>query len=276
MIAGPCLGVSQSSLTRSLPFPIPMYEFCDVAVPGPFDTVFTYRVPDGMEPIVGARVLVPFRQRRVSGVVTGLHGSVPKVQAKNIISVLDATPVLDDQLLRLGKWIADYYLAPLGEVFRSMLPLGAEFKRTIGYRITDAGRTALHLAGMSGSSARSRRTAQEQLAEFRVLDYLGEREIAREESLRSAARISKPVLAGMVRKKWIAREDLSDARDAERTVKVALLKSAEGKINANQQQLVDTLAAAGGRVAVEIATDAGGSAHHARNSGEARADRNRR
>ncbi|MFZ0284624.1 MAG: primosomal protein N' [Terriglobales bacterium] len=229
-----------------------MYEFCDVAVPGPFDTVFTYRVPDGMEPIVGARVLVPFRQRRVSGLVTGLHDSVPKVQTKNIIGVLDATPVLDDQLLRLGKWIADYYLAPIGEVFRSMLPLGAEFKRTIGYRITDAGRTALHLAGMSGSSARSRRTAQEQLAEFRVLDYLGEREIAREESLRSAARISKPVLAGMVRKKWIAREDLSDARDAERTVKVALLKSAEGKINANQQQLVDTLAAAGGRVAVEI------------------------
>ena len=177
-----------------------MPEFCDVAVPGPFDTVFTYRVPEGMTPVASGRVLVPFRQQRVSGVVTELHSRAPRVQAKNIIRVLDAEPVLDDQLMRLGKWIADYYLAPFGEVLRSMLPLGAEFKRAIGYRITDAGRTALHLAGMSGSSARSRRTPQEQLAEFRVLDYLGEREMAREETLRVATRISKSMLAGMVRK----------------------------------------------------------------------------
>ncbi|MGH9500514.1 MAG: replication restart helicase PriA [Terriglobales bacterium] len=228
-----------------------MPEFCDVAVAGPFDVLFTYRVPPGLSPVVGGRVLVPFRQQRVSGVVTELHDRPPKVAAKNVISVLDDTPVLDDQLMRLGRWIADYYLAPLGEVFRSMLPLAAEFKRTIGYRITDAGRAALHLAGVSGSSGRSRRTPQEQLAEFRVLDYLGEREMVREESLRAAARLSKAVLAGMVRKKWIAREDLSDARDAARTVRVALLKSAEGKLNANQQRLVDTLAAAGGKIAVE-------------------------
>ncbi len=228
-----------------------MPEFCDVAVAGPFDVLFTYRVPPGLSPVVGGLVLVPFRQQRVSGVVTELHDRPPKVAAKNVISVLDDTPVLDDQLMRLGRWIADYYLAPLGEVFRSMLPLAAEFKRTIGYRITDAGRAALHLAGVSGSSGRSRRTPQEQLAEFRVLDYLGEREMVREESLRAAARLSKAVLAGMVRKKWIAREDLSDARDAARTVRVALLKSAEGKLNANQQRLVDTLAAAGGKIAVE-------------------------
>ena len=48
------------------------------------------------------------------------------------MSVLDPMPVLDDQFLRLGRWIADYYLAPIGEVFRTMLPLSAEFKR---YRI---------------------------------------------------------------------------------------------------------------------------------------------
>ena len=110
---------------------------------------------------------------------------------------------------------------------------------------------ALHLAGMSGSSARSRKTPDEQLAEFRVLDYLAERETVREESLRNATRVSKSLLAGMVRKKWIVREDLSDARDATRTMKVALLKSAEGKLNSNQQVLVETLAAAGGKVAVD-------------------------
>ena len=228
-----------------------MSEFCDVALPVPLDIVFTYGIPDEMQPVIGGRVLVPFRQQRMSGVVTDLHERKPKVQTKNLIRVLDPAPVLDEQLIRLGRWIADYYLAPIGEVFRTMLPLGAEFKRAIGYRITEEGQLALHLAGMSGSSARSQKTPEDQLAEFRVLDYLAEREMTREESLRTATRVSKAILNGMGRKKWIIREDLSEARDAARTVKVAVLKSVEGKLNVNQQTLIDTLAAAGGKVPVE-------------------------
>jgi primosomal protein N' (replication factor Y) len=228
-----------------------MPEFCDVALSVPLDTAFTYRIGNGMQPVVGGRVLVPFRQRRMPGIVVELHDRAPKVQAKNIISALDSSPVLDDQLLRLGKWIANYYLAPLGEVFRSMLPLAAEFKHSINYRITDEGRGALHQAGMSGSSARSRRTPEEQLAEFRVLDYLSERDMVRDASLSAAARASKTVLEGMVRKKWIAREDVSDARDGKRMVKFAVLKNVDGKLNANQRTLIDTLAAAGGRISVE-------------------------
>jgi len=228
-----------------------MPDFCDVALPVPLDTAFTYRLPNGMQPVIGGRVLVPFRQQRMSGVVTALHDRPPSVRAKPVVSVLDPAPVLDEQLVQLGKWIADYYLAPLGEVFRSMLPLSAEFKRAVGYRIANQGQMALHLAGMAGSSARSRKTPEEQLAEFRVLDYLAERETVREESLRAATRVSKSGLAGMVRKKWIVREDLSDARDATRTMKVAVLKTAEGKLNSNQQALLETLAAAGGRLAVE-------------------------
>jgi primosomal protein N' (replication factor Y) len=204
--------------------------------------------------------------------------------------VLDAAPVLDERLLRLGRWIADYYLAPIGEVFRTMLPLNAEFKRAVAYRITPEGRLALHLAGVSGSSARSRRTPEEQAAEFRVLDYLSNltseiddvpnetgrgktgkgttlvvpSELAvdrasapegivsvREETLRTATRISKSILSGMVRKKWLTRKDVSAVRDATRTIKVVLLKSAEGKLNDNQRRLVDTLAASGGRIPVE-------------------------
>jgi primosomal protein N' (replication factor Y) len=139
-----------------------------------------------------------------------------------------------------------------------MLPLSAEFKRSIGYRLTEDGQMALHLAGMSGSSARSRRTPEEQATEFRLLDYLamrepapGEPDLVREETLRSATRISKAVLAGMVRKKWLIREDLSAAQDATRTVKIAILKSADSKLNDNQRQIVDTLAASGGKLPVE-------------------------
>src|SRR5437868_9686058 len=221
-----------------------MPEFCDVALPVPLDTVFTYAVSCEMQPVVGGRVLVPFRHRRLSGIVTELHDRTPGVATKKLIAALDPTPVLDGQLIRLGQWIANYYLAPVGEVFRSMLPLGAEFKRTIAYRVTEEGRLALHLAGLSGSSARSRKAPEDQLAEFRVLDYLSDRGVPREEGLRAAARVSKSQLAGMVRRKWITREDLSTAREASRTVKIAKLKIVEGKLNPNQQTLIDTLAAA--------------------------------
>ncbi len=287
-----------------------MPEFCDVAVPVPLDMVFTYRVPADASPVVGGRVLVPFRQQRMTGIVVELHDRKPSVATKNVLATLDTTPVLDDQLLQLGRWISDYYLAPIGEVFRTMLPLGAEFKRSIGYRLADAGQMALHLAGMSGSSARSRRTPEEQEAEFRVLDYLAnslpeievaharatvetkvEREevaaseseknvlgvgkngrgtasavpfeqatdralapeaptLVREEALRSATRVSRAILAGMVRKKWLLREDVSAPRDATRTIRIAILKSAEGKLNDNQRTVVDTLAAAAGKVPV--------------------------
>src|SRR5450631_280604 len=246
--------------------------FCDVALAVPLDMVFTYAIPPGMELVVGGRVLVPFRQQRLSGIVVELHDRPPQVKTKKVIEALDLAPVLDEHLLKLGKWIAGYYLAPVGEVFRTMLPLSAEFKRSVTYRITDAGRMALHLAGMSGSPVRSKRTPEQQLVEFRVLDYLAERESVPEGSLRGATRVSKALLAGMVRKQWIAREDVSAARDAARLVKVALLLDAEGaeasppldgpearlhtstakKLNENQRLLVEALAAAGGRVPVEV------------------------
>src|ERR1700735_1910892 len=149
-----------------------MPEFCDVAVPVPLDMVFASRVPGDATPIVGGRVLVPFRQQRMTGIVLELHDRKPSVTTKSILSVLDRTAVLDQQLLHLGRWIADYYLAPLGEVFRTMLPLNAEFKRSIGYRLIAASQTTRHQAGVSGSSARSRRSPEEQAAEFRALDYL--------------------------------------------------------------------------------------------------------
>ncbi len=269
-----------------------MSFFCDVALAVPLDMAFTYAIPAGMEPVVGGRVLVPFRQQRMSGIVVELHDRPPassQVKIKKVIEALDLSPVLDEHLLKLGKWIADYYLAPMGEVFRTMLPLSAEFKRSIEYRITDEGRMALHLAGMSGSPARSKRTPEQQMVEFRVLDHLAERERVREASLRGTARVSKALLNGMVRKRWIAREDVSAARDAARLVKVAVLLAAEEraeavppldpstslregsrdarphtspaatstvkKLNENQRTLIGALAASGGRVPVEALRD---------------------
>ena len=120
-----------------------MPAYCDVALPVPLEMTFTYRIV-GATPVRGARVLVPFRSLRLAGIVTALHDRAPKVAAKNILSVLDDEPALEDGLMRLGEWISQYYLAPLGEVFRTMLPLAAEVRQARGYRITAAGQEALH------------------------------------------------------------------------------------------------------------------------------------
>jgi primosomal protein N' (replication factor Y) len=230
-----------------------MPEFCDVALPVPLDMAFSYRVPAEVMPVVGGRVLVPFRQQRMTGIVMELHDRKPSVATKNVITALDTAPVLDGTLLRLARWICDYYLAPIGEVFRTMLPLMAEFKRVIGYRITDEGHMALHLAGMKGSSARSRRTPEEQDAEFQVLDYLAgcDGELTRAATLRTATHASQKILDSMVRKKWVLREDVSTPQDATRTIKIAVLKSAEGKLNENQRTIIHTLTASGGKISVE-------------------------
>jgi primosomal protein N' (replication factor Y) (superfamily II helicase) len=143
--------------------------------------------------------------------------------------------------MQLGRWIAQYYIAPVGEVFRAMLPLSAEFRRVLGYRITDKGIDALHAASTSGSSLRSRKEPEHQMLEYAVLNRLADGEIVREATLRSTSGASRAVLQTLVRKKWIAREDLSDVRDASRTVQIATLKQVEGKLNANQQAIVDYL-----------------------------------
>jgi len=230
-----------------------MTEYCEVAVPVPLDQLFTYKLDRGISTEAGARVLVPFRERRLIGIVTELHDRVPAFAAKNVLESLDesGTPALTEELVRLGRWISVYYLAPIGEVFRTMLPLTAEFRREVLYSITDEGHTALHLAGSSGSSARSKRTPEDQDAEYRVLNYLSARDNALEPTLRSATRASRNILAGMLRKKWIARLDVSHRTNAVRTRQVAQLKTAEGKLNTNQRLLVEALASAGGRLVVD-------------------------
>jgi len=230
-----------------------MTEYCEVAVPVPLDQLFTYKLDRGISTEAGARVLVPFRERRLIGIVTELHDRVPAFAAKNVLESLDesGTPALTEELVRLGRWISVYYLAPIGEVFRTMLPLTAEFRREVLYSITDEGHTALHLAGSSGSSARSKRTPEDQNAEYRVLNYLSARDNALEPTLRSATRASRNILAGMLRKKWIARLDVSHRTNAVRTRQVAQLKTAEGKLNTNQRLLVEALASAGGRLVVD-------------------------
>ena len=123
-----------------------MPVYCEIALPVPLDRTFTYAVREGQRPQRGARVIVPFRNEKLIGIVTALNAPVPiNFEVRYLEAVLDedGEPLLSDHLMKLGEWIAQYYLAPLGEVLRGMLPLMAEVRRIVYYRITDLGRDVL-------------------------------------------------------------------------------------------------------------------------------------
>src|SRR6201997_1492905 len=164
---------------------MPLY--CDVALPVPVDRAFTYAL-NGAEARVGTRAIVPFGGQRLVGVIVRVHDEAPAadVEVKPVQQVLDDAALLPDELMRLAEWIAQYYVAPLGEVLRGMLPLGAEVKRHVVYRIAQAGRRVLYEGAAKGSSRRSRLTAEEQDREYAVLNYLEGGEPAKTSALRSA------------------------------------------------------------------------------------------
>ena len=199
-----------------------MSQFCDVALPVPLDQAFTYEL-GALEVEVGARVVVPFAGLRLVGVVVGLHDVRPEdVAVKRVELVMDEVALLSDELLELGKWIAQYYCAPLGEVLRGMMPLTAEVKRQWVYRIGDAGRRVL-FEGAKGSSRRSKLSVEDQNREYAVLNYLESGEAGKTATIRSATGANKALLDAMVKKKWLVREALAEVRDARRVESVAVL-----------------------------------------------------
>ena len=230
-----------------------MALFCDVALPVPLDQTFTYAV-NGVVPAVGARVLVPFSGQRLMGVVVRVHEDAPAddFEIKPVQQVLDDAAVLPDELMELARWIAQYYVAPLGEVLRGMLPLAAEVKRHFFYRIAEAGRRVLYEGAAKGSSRRSKLSAEDQNREYAVLNYLEGGEQAKMSALRSATGTNKSLLEGMVRKKWLTREAVAEERDARRLEKVAVLiaEARLPKLNENQTAILAELAAVGGRMRV--------------------------
>src|SRR5579871_6316427 len=124
-----------------------MAQFCEVALPVPLRTTFTYRVPDVFGELVvpGARVVVPFRNRAVIGVVLSVCDQSPQrnnagPELKEVAEVVDSLPALPPALVELGRWVSDYYLAPVGETFRTLLPPSVEMRVSEEWGITDTGR----------------------------------------------------------------------------------------------------------------------------------------
>ncbi|HET6206938.1 MAG TPA: primosomal protein N' [Terracidiphilus sp.] len=262
-----------------------MPAYCEVALPVPLDRMFTYAVRDGQRPRRGAQVIVPFRTEKLIGVVISLGDVAPEdYEVRYLEVVLDEDseePLLSDHLLSLGEWMAQYYLAPLGEVLRGMLPLMAEVRRTLYYRITDLGRDVLARMveggdphpfatrprknhGTKGPRDQGTQEAREQGTKGprepadrapgdvarRVLERLAGGEAVKVSTLRTATGVALQELAALLRKKWIARETAAVERDARRTERFVVLmpETRLPKLTAKQQGILAELAACAGEL----------------------------
>lgn len=111
-------------------------KYAEVILPLPLEGTFTYAVPDTLADKVGSgvRVLVPLgKSKTYTGIVASLHDRKPDFDVRDVISAPDGgSPMLLPEQLRLWQWIADYYMAPVGDVYKAALPSG--LKAEDGYR----------------------------------------------------------------------------------------------------------------------------------------------
>lgn len=109
-----------------------MKKFVDVIVPLPIASQYTYSLPEGMEASIqpGCRVIVPFGPKKFyTAIVTKVHETAPEAyETKDISEVLDSRPVLLGQQFSFWKWLADYYLCTLGDVYKAALPSGMKLE----------------------------------------------------------------------------------------------------------------------------------------------------
>ena len=223
--------------------------YCEVAIPVPLDGCFTYAVHGGQSPQRGARVVVPWREDRIVGVITAVDVPEPtRFKARPIESVLDPVPILTEAQMQLAEWIANYYIAPLGEVLRSMLPLTAEIRRSMVFRLTELGERKLY-----------ERTHQASLIEqdlepdYQILNLLSERGAAKASQIRLATGACIDDLKSLMRRKWILREVLAQERDARRYERFVVLgpeKNAK-RMTAKQQEILDLVHASDGKIPLD-------------------------
>lgn len=103
-----------------------IYPYCEVVFPLPIRHAFTYLIPDHLGSFIkiGHRVLAPFGRRQLTGYIIDLKHETEITDLKEIEDILDATPILSKEILKLTNWIAEYYLSSWGEVIEAALPTG--------------------------------------------------------------------------------------------------------------------------------------------------------
>jgi primosomal protein N' (replication factor Y) (superfamily II helicase) len=218
-------------------------SYCNVALPVPLRTTFTYAVPDTIRAEVqpGSRVLVPFRKKAMVGVVVEMTATVPAgTKIREIQKVLDLIPALTPKLLELGQWVANYYLAPIGEVFRAMLPPTTDVTLKRQIVLTDAGRALAEklkagttLTDLDGAEAEFLQKLPEKKGEivFAAGGKMGIGPEALQRMLRRGYLEIRETMQGRKRKmqKVVAWKDAARLGDKEARIR-ALLKTERGPL----------------------------------------------
>lgn len=103
--------------------------FADIAFPLAIRRNFTYLLPEELfsDDLVGRRVWVPYRNYYAIGMIVRVHHEKPDFETKPIKKILDESPVLSNELLRLTEWIHKFYFCSWGEVIQAALPSGLNF-----------------------------------------------------------------------------------------------------------------------------------------------------
>src|SRR5437868_10030736 len=110
----------------------PLPVFVEAVLPVPLRRSFTYRIPETMrgEIKLGARLMLPFGKRNLTGYAVGLHAELPpgveidEAKIKDVIAVTDDDPLITPEILDLTQWAADYYASFWGEMLKAALPAG--------------------------------------------------------------------------------------------------------------------------------------------------------
>ncbi len=109
--------------------------YADVILPLPLEGLFTYSIPQQLQTtdLVGCRAVVPLgRSKTYTALIVRCHDDRPSFRLRSLISVLDSRPIVTPSQYALWEWIADYYMAPIGEVYKAALPAGLKVEE--GYR----------------------------------------------------------------------------------------------------------------------------------------------
>ncbi|HKS68460.1 MAG TPA: primosomal protein N' [Candidatus Acidoferrales bacterium] len=160
-------------------------RYCEVALPVPLRSSFIYALPDETngEPVAGRRVVVPFRNRALIGVALSESERPPdaagRVKIKTVTELMDARPALTPNLIELGRWISRYYLAPVGETFRAMLPPEIELRHDREYSLTGAGRAQLAQMALAHDAAMLEAGVLALLRRFELDEFVSSRRVGR-------------------------------------------------------------------------------------------------
>ena len=211
------------------------FSFIDVSLPVPLARAFTYSLPETLRHRAkpGCRIVVPFGSRKMTGVILKAHNHPPEVETKEALRLLDEEPVFDAKLLDLGRWVAEYYCAPLGDVLRAMVPLGGEVRKSRVWTLTDRGHEIVRQLLMAEAS-------EDPTVE--ILRLL-ERRALSEATLERKHATAKRLLKALERKGLVEQEESLNERDPLRAPASRLSVEFQGrpegeKLNKAERELV--------------------------------------